>query len=497
MQISFSKSPVGKSHIGVFFIGDDMKFSQDICDHNFDKDIESLFAFKKYFRGKKGQVVNFVPYGDSPFEEVLLIGLGKKTSLSPLDMQFVGSKLVQYLNTVETKEVSICCNIPKDISFGETEFVDNLYQGVAIRGYKFTKYFARKKEDNKVWLEKVVLCCQNHKAIEAHMTSTKVLMDGVNFARNLVSEPGNVIYPETLMKECKALSKSGLKVTVMDKKDIAKLGMNALLGVAQGSAKDPYVVVIEWHGGNKKESPVAFVGKGVTFDTGGISIKPSHNMSDMKYDMAGAAAVIGTMKVLAERGAKVNAVGVVGLVENMPSGTAQRPGDVVISMSGQSIEVDDTDAEGRLVLADVLWYTQSKYSPKYMVNLATLTGAIVVALGDGAYAGLFSNSDELVQKLVDSGLRSGDKVWRFPMGEHYDKQINSEVADVRNTGVGRGGGSITAAHFLQRFVNECKWAHLDIAGMAWEKNGSDIYPKGATGFGIRLLNNFVATYCES
>jgi len=254
---------------------------------------------------------------------------------------------------------------------------------------------------------------------------------------------------------------------------------------------------MEWNGSkSKSKAPVAFVGKGVTFDSGGISIKPAQGMADMKYDMAGAAAVTGAIYALAKRKAKVNAVGILGLVENMPSGTAQRPADVVKSMSGQTIEIDNTDAEGRLVLADALWYTQSKFKPQFMVNLATLTGAIVIALGENCYGGLFSNDDKLSNKLIKAGEVVNEKLWRFPLDDFYDKQINSEIADVRNTGTGRGAGSITAAQFLKRFVNKLPWAHLDIAGMAWDKGGNDICHKGATGYGVRLLNQLVADNFE-
>ena len=274
--------------------------------------------------------------------------------------------------------------------------------------------------------------------------------------------------------------------------------MNALLGVGVGSVRESHLVVMEWQGDpqGKKQKPIAFVGKGVTFDSGGISIKPATNMGDMKYDMAGAGAVTGLMKTLASRKAKVNAVGVIGIVENMPSGSAQRPSDVVISMSGQTIEVDNTDAEGRLVLADALWYTQSKFQPEFMINLATLTGAIVIALGENIYGGLFSNNEKLAEKLLKSAETSGECLWRMPLKDAYDKQINSEIADVKNTGNAKGGGSVTAAHFLQRFVNKFPWAHLDIAGMAWDKTGSDISAKGATGFGVRLLNQLVMDHFE-
>jgi leucyl aminopeptidase len=310
-----------------------------------------------------------------------------------------------------------------------------------------------------------------------------------------VSEPSNVLYPESYAKRIKALEKSGLKVTILGEKEMTKLGMNSLLCVGQGSERESQLVVIEYQGGKKGDKPVAFVGKGVTFDTGGISIKPAKNMEDMKYDMGGSATVVGLMKLLAERKAKVNAVGVVGLVENMPSGSAIKPGDVVTSMSGQTIAVLNTDAEGRLVLADALWYTQSKFKPKFMVNLATLTGAISVALGS-ARCGLFSNNDELSERLYASGKKTGDEVWRLPLGPEYDSQIDSEIADMQNIGLYGEAGSITAAQFLQRHVNETPWAHLDIAAVCWADRPQDTVPKGARGFGVMLLNDLVKEHYE-
>ncbi|PPR27839.1 MAG: hypothetical protein CFH38_00264, partial [Alphaproteobacteria bacterium MarineAlpha10_Bin1] len=296
----------------------------------------------------------------------------------------------------------------------------------------------------------------------------------------------------------KGLSAVGIEVELLDEARMGELGMGALLGVGQGSRRDSYIAIMRWNGAaDKNEQPVAFVGKGVTFDTGGISIKPSGGMEEMKYDMAGAGCVIGLMKALAGRKARANVIGVVGLVENMPDGNAQRPGDVVTTMSGQTIEVINTDAEGRLVLSDALWYTQKTFKPKFMVDLATLTGAIIVALGT-YQAGLFSNNDELAERLTAAGKASGEELWRLPLGARYDKDINSDIADMKNVGKGREAGSITAAQLLERFVADTPWAHLDIAGMAWMKRGDDpIVPKGASGFGVRLLDRLVADYYES
>jgi leucyl aminopeptidase len=322
--------------------------------------------------------------------------------------------------------------------------------------------------------------------------------EGVFLARDVVSEPPNVIYPMTLADQARGLSKLGVDVEILGVKEMKKLGMGALLGVGQGSVHESQIAIMRWNGDPKgrDRKPVAFCGKGVTFDTGGISLKPAAGMEDMKWDMAGAGVVIGLMKALAGRRARLNVVGIVGLVENMPSGAAQRPSDIVTSMSGQTIEVNNTDAEGRLVLADVLWYTQDRFKPRLMVDLATLTGAIVIALGH-EHAGLFSNNDELADKLLDAGKASGELLWRMPLAEAYDQEIDSDVADVKNISGGRAGGSIIGAQFLQRFVNNVPWAHLDIAAMAWSKKDQGTVPKGATAFGVRLLDRLVADNYES
>jgi leucyl aminopeptidase len=315
----------------------------------------------------------------------------------------------------------------------------------------------------------------------------------------LVSEPPNVLNPAEMADRCKKLTELGLKVEVLGPREMTRLGFGALLGVAQGSVNEPRMVVMQWNGaGNGRKrgtaKPVAFIGKGVTFDTGGISIKPAGGMEDMKWDMAGAGTVVGLMAALAGRKAKVDAVGLVGLVENMPSGTAQRPGDVVKTYSGQTVEVINTDAEGRLVLADVLWYCQQKFDPRFMIDLATLTGAMIVALGH-EYAGMFSNDDALAQKLASVGQDTNEKVWRFPLHEEYDKLIRSDIADMKNIG-GRPAGSISAAQFIKRFVNDKPWVHLDIAGMAWSNKDAPCVPKGATAFGVRLLDRLVAEHYE-
>jgi leucyl aminopeptidase len=320
------------------------------------------------------------------------------------------------------------------------------------------------------------------------------LVDGVVLARELVNEPPNVLYPEEFARRAAQLRKLGVVVEVLDVKAMTKLGMGALLGVAQGSARPGRTVIMRWNGGKSGEPPVAFVGKGVCFDTGGISIKGASGMEDMKGDMGGAACVVGLMHALAARKARVNVVGAIGLVENMPDGNAQRPGDIVTSMSGQTIEIINTDAEGRLVLADVLWYVAKKFKPKFMVDLATLTGAIMVALGT-EHAGLFCNNDELAERLLKAGQETGERVWRMPLAPEYDKLIDSQFADMKNTG-GRHGGSITAAQFLQRFVDNTPWAHLDIAGTAMGAPKTEINQSWGSGFGVRLLERLVADHYE-
>ena len=372
--------------------------------------------------------------------------------------------------------------------------------GMKLRAYKFDRYKTRKKDDaGDETIPHITLAIADLAAAKAALVARDAIAEGVLMARTLVNEPPNVLYPVAFADRALELEKLGVEVSVLDVKAMTKLGMGALLGVGQGSRRDSRVVVMRWRGvkggKDKKSRPVAFIGKGVTFDTGGISIKPAASMEDMKGDMAGAACVTGLMHALASRKAKVDVIGAIGIVENMPDGNAQRPGDIVTSMSGQTIEIINTDAEGRLVLADVLWYVQDKYKPAFMIDLATLTGAILVALGQ-EHAGLFSNNDELSERLARAGHETGEKVWRLPMGPVYDKMIDSKFADMKNTG-GRHGGSITAAQFLQRFVNDTPWAHLDIAGTGMSSPAGDINQSWASGWGVRLLDRLVADHYES
>jgi leucyl aminopeptidase len=363
--------------------------------------------------------------------------------------------------------------------------------GLKLRSYKFDKYLtkASKKDDDAPKNQAITIGTANLAAAKKAIADADAVAGGVILARDLVNEPANILGPLEFAAEAKKLEALGVKVTILTDKDMKKLGMGALLGVAQGSVRPARMAIMEWMGGKAKAKPLAFIGKGVVFDTGGISIKPAGGMEDMKGDMGGAAAVIGLMKTLASREAKVNAVGAIGLVENMPDANAQRPGDIVTSMSGQTIEVINTDAEGRLVLADVLTHINKEYEPALMIDLATLTGAIMVALGQ-QHAGLFSNDDKLAADLTSAGIASNERVWRMPMGSDYDKMIDTKNADMKNIG-GKYAGSITAAQFLKRFVGETPWAHLDIAGTAMGSPSSDINTGWASGYGVRLLDRFV------
>ena len=375
-------------------------------------------------------------------------------------------------------------------------FLSQFLFGFNLKSYTFNKYKTLKTETIKQKIDFKVITSIKEK-IESNYKYYDAIKEGVFLTRDLVSEPPNILNPEAYVKEIKKLSKFGLKVKSYNEKDLKKLGLNALLGVGQGSANETYLVTLEWKGkNNSSKKPIAFVGKGVCFDTGGISLKPAKFMEEMKYDMAGSAVVVGLLKSLALRKAKVNAVGVVGLVENMPGSNAQRPGDIVKSYSGKTIEVLNTDAEGRLVLADALSFAEKKYKPKFIIDLATLTGAIIISLGE-EYAGLFSNNDELSKNIFQSSQNVNEKVWRLPLHKNYDKLMDSTIADVQNINYAGGAGSITAAQFLQRFItNKTPWAHLDIAGMAFSKKAANLNPGGATGFGVRLLSNLIKKYYE-
>ncbi len=366
----------------------------------------------------------------------------------------------------------------------------------ALRSWRYDRYRTKLKDKQKPTLAEVIVVGGGEGAAKRYKGRWAPVYEGVSLTRELVTEPANIIYPESFVERVrKSLDGTGIEIEVLNRSAMEKLGMGALLGVAQGSVREARLMILTWNGGTKGARPTAFVGKGVTFDTGGISIKPAAGMEAMKWDMGGAGAVVGALKALALRKAKTNVVGICGLVENMPSGTAQRPGDVVTTMSGQTVEVINTDAEGRLVLADALTYVQRNYKPSTIIDLATLTGAILISLGH-EWAGLFSNNDELAGQLLKVGTDSGDKLWRMPLAEPFDRLIDSPIADMKNVGP-REGGSITAAQFIQRFIEDgVKWAHIDMAGKAWSDKASATADKGATGFGVRLLDEYASDVLE-
>lgn len=437
------------------------------------------------FKGSKGEMIRVLSIG-LPVEQVILFALEIDPKNPEKSVKATGGEIYSYVNRHKIKNAAILADGIKNPEL--------LALGAKLKSYYFGKYHTKKKPEELPQLQTLTILGGNKKAYQAN--GYEATANAVFYIRDLVTEPANIIYPESYASQIrKDFPKLGIEVEVLGVKEMTKLGMGSLLGVGQGSVRESKMVIMRYNGGKKGGKPLAFIGKGVCFDTGGISIKPANGMDEMKWDMGGSAAVVGLMRLLAERGAKVNAIGVIGLVENMPDGNAQRPGDVVTSMSGQTIEVLNTDAEGRLVLADCLWYCQQKYKPEFMIDLATLTGAIIVSLGSSR-AGLFSNDDKLAQQLFEAGERSGEEVWRLPLADVYDKQINSDIADMQNIGADREAGSITAAQFLQRFVNGVKWAHLDIAGTAWTKKDHATCPKGATGYGVQLLDNFVRNNYE-
>ena len=414
-------------------------------------------------------------------KKVVLISI--KKNLKNFEIENLGAEFYGRINYEKNSEYSL--NSDSVIS-GNENFIGYFLHGLKLKSYEFNKY-KTKKTTRAISINVVGKRIPSTK----NQLKFKSLEEGTFFARDLVSEPGNILHPDEYARRLSALRKDGLKVNILDKKKLKKLGMNALLGVGMGSIRGSYLVTIEWRGAKNNSKPLAFVGKGVTFDTGGYSLKPARFMEDMTYDMAGSAAVVGLMKNLALRKAKINAVGVVGLVENMVSGVAQRPGDIVRSYSGKTIEVLNTDAEGRLVLADAISYTEKKFKPKFIIDLATLTGAIIVCLGS-EYAGLFSNDDKLSKQILNAGEKVEEKLWRMPLHKNYDKLMYSKNADMQNINYVGGAGSTTAAQFLQRFIlNKTPWAHLDIAGMAFSKYGGALNSRGATGFGVRLLNKFI------
>ena len=462
------------------------------CDHKF-----KAPSLNKIFSSQNSKVLNrHILNNKSKEKNIFLFNLNENQKViivnvnSPelgLENEKIGAEFYEYIKSNSLNDLGFFDTNISFFNFKNSSFIYEFFHGLKLKSYSFEKY--KTKPDNKIF--NFYISEKLKKEIEKANSRLSSILSGVNLTKDLVSEPGNVLHPDEYVNRIKSLSSFGLKINVLDQKKLKKLGMNALIGVGQGSIRGSYLVTIEWNGSTKKQRPLSFVGKGVCFDTGGISLKPAKFMEDMTYDMAGSAVVVGLMKTLALRKAKVNAVGVVGLVENMPDGNAQRPGDIVKSFSGKTIEILNTDAEGRLVLADALTYTERKFKPQFIIDLATLTGAIIVSLGS-EYAGLFSNDDKISEKLFKAGEKVGEKVWRMPLNKNYDKLINSKKADMQNINYVGGAGSITAAQFLQRFIlDKTPWAHLDIAGMAFSKYGGALNSDGATGYGVRLLNKLI------
>jgi len=440
------------------------------------------------FTGDAGSIVELHASLDGAVRHILLTGTG-----ADLAAEKAGSALVAKLLTTET---SLVVDVTEIESGQRAVFAAKLAQAAMLRSWRYDVYRTKLPEKQKPSLVEVEIVVGDVlEAAEEAFAPLKAVAEGAAFTRMLVTEPANILYPESFVERCQHLKDLGIEIEVLDEPAMRKLDMGALLGVAQGSVRAPRLLCMKWDGTDGKDDPVAFVGKGVTFDTGGISLKPGAGMEDMKWDMGGAGAVAGAMKALALRKAKAHVIGVCGLVENMPDGNAQRPGDVVTSASGQTIEVLNTDAEGRLVLCDAIWWVQQAYHPKTIIDLATLTGAMIVSLGH-EHGGIFANDDELADQILAAGKTVGEKLWRMPMGDVYDKLIDSPIADMKNIGP-REAGSITAAQFIARFVDEgVKWAHLDIAGMVWASKPGTFWDKGATSYGVRLLDQYVKDVLE-
>ncbi len=499
MKIVFAEPSAPKSGTAVVGVFEDRKLTPSAVelDRQCNGTLTRALSVSK-FKGRKDDSLAVLAPAGLDVARVLLIGLGKPASLDALGFQNAGGKIVALLDGAGETAAQVAIDAGDGVKIDPATAAAELAYGARLRGYRFDKYRTKEKPEQKPSLKTLTIAVAGANEAKKKFATLDKIVEAVFLTRDIVSEPANVIYPETLADQARGLEELGVEVEVLTRKEMKKLGMGALLGVGQGSERPPRLVVMQWKGAPdaKDQRPVAFVGKGVTFDTGGISIKPAGGMEDMKWDMAGSGVVIGLMKALAGRKAKVNAVGIGGLVENMPGGNAQRPGDIVTSMSGQTIEVLNTDAEGRLVLADALWYCQDRFKPRFMIDLATLTGAIIIALGS-EYAGMYSTDDKLAKQLIAAGEAVGEKLWRMPLNDAYDRLMDSDAADIKNISGGRDAGSITAAQFLKRFVNDVPWAHLDIAGTTWSKKDTATVPKGATAFGLRLLDRLIADHYES
>ena len=478
VKISYSKKSVTKLSANIVLFVNEKFNTSNVKKYLSNNELSYINDLLKTSDLKK----NIFVYEVNSKKKVILISI--KNNIKTFDIENLGAEFYGRVNYGKNSEYYIYSD---SILSKDNNFLGYFLHGIKLKSYVFNKY--KTKKETRVL--SINITGNKNKPSSQNQLKFKALEEGNFYARDLVSEPGNILHPDEYAKRLTSLRKDGLKINIYDEKKLKKLGMYSLLGVGMGSVRGSYLVTIEWKGLKNNSNPLAFVGKGVTFDTGGYSLKPARFMEDMTYDMAGSAAVVGLMKSLALRKAKINAVGVVGLVENMVSGVAQRPGDIVKSYSGKTIEVLNTDAEGRLVLADALTYTEKKFKPKFIIDLATLTGAIIVSLGS-EYAGLFSNDDKLSKQIIDAGEKVEEKLWRMPLHKNYDKLMNSKNADMQNINYVGGAGSTTAAQFLQRFIlNKTPWAHLDIAGMAFSKYGGALNSRGATGFGVRLLNQLI------
>jgi leucyl aminopeptidase len=493
MKLEFAALPARPKGVLVLFCEEGLKFgSVTRRAVGSAADLVARAAAADRFKGKNGSALDLVAPAGLDVSRLVIVGVGRPRDLKSHDFVKLGGVAMGRIPATAS-EATVVADLPGGGI--KPERVADIALGMRLRSYAFDRYKTKRKEgEDRVAEVKVTIAVASVAAVEKAFAARKAAANGVIIARDLVNEPANVLFPEEFARRAGQLKKLGVAVEILDVAAMKKLGMNALLGVGQGSHHESRTVIMRWNGGKRGAAPVAFIGKGVCFDTGGISIKPASSMEDMKGDMAGAACVVGLMHTLAARKAKVNAVGAIGLVENMPSGHAQRPGDIVTTMSGQTIEIINTDAEGRLVLADILHYVNKRFKPKLMIDLATLTGAIIVALGQ-EYAGLFANDDKLADRLVKAGRETSEQVWRMPLGPEYDKMIDSKFADMKNTG-GRHAGSITAAQLLQRFVDKTPWAHLDIAGTGMGSPQTDINKSWGSGFGVRLLDRLVADHYE-
>jgi leucyl aminopeptidase len=489
-KIAFAKPKVPARGTLVILTDEALAFAAEARDVVAAANIERAAATAR-FKGKAGTAFELISPAGADFDRLIVFGLGKPGEAGSVDWVKTGGQILGKIGAAD--EATVLLAVPGWSADGDAAAA--LALGIRMRAYRFDLYKTRKKDDDEPGIVRVTIGLDADAAARRAWKDAKAVADGIDMARSLVNEPANVLVPVEFARRTKALADVGVEVEILDQRALKKIGMRALLGVNQGSTNECRVVVMRWNGAKDAAArPVAFIGKGVCFDTGGISIKPAGGMEDMKGDMAGAACVVGLMHALAARNAKINAVGIIGIVENMPDGNAQRPGDIVTSLSGQTIEVINTDAEGRLVLCDALWYCQDRFKPAFMVDLATLTGAILVALGQ-EHAGLFSNDDALAERLAAAGRATGEAVWRMPLGKAYDKMIDSKFADMKNVG-GRQAGSITAAQFLQRFVNDVPWAHLDIAGTGMSAPQTDTNRSWGSGWGVRLLDRLVAEYYE-